>query len=328
MHEHSEPLALERLETAAELRDLPTHEACLSPLQRVLSFLEANSFFTGVVASSILCVSFLLQNTFNALLLLSYFFLTISVYNMNKLTDQSEDLVNSPETARFAKRNQKAIMLGVIVTYCIALFCAYLCNLYEVGIVLLPLCSGVLYSVRLFGFRLKDVLVMKNAVIAGSFACTAVLMPLASHSEVINPGIHFISFTFVVLLLAYFFFLKILINTVLFDVRDMNGDRLAGIVTVPVSLGKAKTRHILLALNSTFVLWILLAASQGWSVGYLLILAASVGYGYWYIFHICRENVVTRKPFYLMVDGEWTFMAVALALLAFAPLSLSAIWHF
>ncbi|MDD1720674.1 MAG: UbiA family prenyltransferase [Euryarchaeota archaeon] len=246
---------------------------------------------------------------------------------MNDLTDLSEDSINSPEKASFTKRNQTLITLCVIGAYCVALLCAYLCNLYEVGIVLLPLGAGVLYSVRLFGFRLKDVLVMKNALIAGISAFLAVLMPLASHSGVISLSEpHFSSVTFTTLLIAYFIFLKVFINTVLFDVRDMHGDRLADIVTIPVLLGKTKTRSMLLALNSTFILWILFAAFEGLSFTYILVLGASVVYGYWYILHICRDKEVKRSFFHLTVDGEWIYVAVVLALLAVTPVSLPIGW--
>ncbi len=254
--------------------------------------------------------------------------MTISVYTMNKLTDVREDLINSPIVASSTQQNQRAIMLGVISTYCIALLCAYLCNLYEVGVILLPLCAGVLYSIKLFGFRLKEVLVMKNALIAGLSACLAVLIPLASHPEVIGlPEIHFSSFAFSLLLLAYFIFFKVFINTILFDVRDMRGDRLADIVTIPVLLGKAKTRRVLLALNCTFVPWLLLAAFEGLPLMYILVLGVSVFYGYWYILRICQDGDLPRNFFHLTVDGEWIYIAGVLALLVTTPINLALTWH-
>lgn len=315
-------LAFELRDTQAKPSDLPTVVKRLAPLRQILSFLETNSILTGVAASFVLYVSFLLQNTFNAVLLLSCFFLTISVYNINKLTDLHEDLINAPERASFVKRNQTAITLGVVGTYAIALFCAYLCNLYEVGVVLLPLCADVLYSVRLFDFRLKDVLVMKNIVIAGTFACMAVLMPLASHLNGYSLEIPPSSLR-VAALLAYFIFFKIFINTVVFDVRDIDGDRLAGIVTIPVSLGRAKTKRVLLALNATFVPWLLFAGLEGFFLKSVLVLGASVVYGYWYIVHFCKQGVLPRKSWDLMVDGEWVLIAVLLTLVALTPIGLA-----
>jgi 4-hydroxybenzoate polyprenyltransferase len=329
MSEHREWLFLERHETLKRLSGKPTCEPYLSLLQRILSFLSTNSILTGVAAASVLYVSFLLQNVFSTLLLMSCFFLTVSVYNINKLTDLSEDLINAPESVSFVKRNHKAIMLGAVGAYGVALVCAYLCNLYEVGVALIPLCFGLLYSVRLFNVRLKDVPVMKNAVIAGTFACMAVLMPLALHFGGSNPlAIHFSTFTVVALLLAYFFFFKIFINTVLFDVRDMHGDQLAGIVTIPGLLGRMKTKGVLLALNSTLIPWLLLAAWEGLFIKTIIVLGAGVIYGYWYILHFCKEGVVARKPLNLLVDGEWVLMAIALTLLILTPMNLSTTGYF
>ena len=121
------------------------------------------------------------------------------------------------------------------------------------------------------------------------------------------------------MLIAYFVFNKVFINTVLFDVRDVEGDRLAGAVTIPVSLGIQKTKWFLLGLNSTLLPWTVLAIWQGFFYKYVAILAASIVYGYWYILHLCREEATVRKSVDVLVDGEWILIAIIFATIIVGP---------
>jgi 4-hydroxybenzoate polyprenyltransferase len=150
---------------------------------------------------------------------------------------------------------------------------------------------------------------VKNVAIAGTSVICAALLPLA---------VHFRSYI-AISLIAYFVFLKVFINTVLFDVRDVEGDRLAGTITIPVSLGRQKTRGLLLALNSTLILWAALSVFQGLPYKYLSILAGSIVYGYWYILRLCRDGTTIQKSVDWLVDGEWILIAILAATVILGP---------
>jgi 4-hydroxybenzoate polyprenyltransferase len=286
-----------------------------SSLEGILSFLTINSILVGCTTTSILYVSCLLLNTFNAPLLLACFFLTVSTYNLNRLTDLDEDSINAPDKANYTKKYHTRVVLTVVGSGGAALLFASFCDLSAVIVIFLAICVGCLYSVRIFGFRLKDVLVVKNVTIAGTSVICAALLPLAVHFS------NFIAIS----LIAYFVFIKVLINTILFDVRDVEGDRLAGAVTIPVSLGRQRTRGLLLGLNSTLLPWIALAVVQGLFYKYIAILAASVAYGYWYILHLCRDGATVRKSVDLLVDGEWVMIAIVVAAIVLGPAVGSAV---
>jgi glycopeptide antibiotics resistance protein len=83
-----------------------------------------------------------------------------------------------------------------------------------------------------FNFRLKDVLITKNTVMAGTFACMAVLMPFASHLSGLPVTIHLSSST-VAALLAHFIFFKISLIQLFFDVRNLEPTE---VQTSPLSL--------------------------------------------------------------------------------------------
>jgi 4-hydroxybenzoate polyprenyltransferase len=311
MEAHQDSFFQRRFVIGSERRDLTSF------FEAIISFLTLNAILVGFTTTSILYVSCLLLNIFSPPLLLSCFFLTVSTYNLNRLTDLDEDSINAPDRADYTKKHRTRVLLTVLGTGGAALLFASFCDLSAFFVILLALGIGCLYSVRILGFRLKDILVVKNATIAGTSVICAALLPLA---------IHFSSF-FAIALIAYFVFVKVFINTVLFDVRDIEGDSLAGAVTIPVSLGRQKTKWLLLGLNSTLVPWAVIALFQGFFHKYLTVLAASVVYGFWYIRRLCREGAKVRKSVDLLVDGEWIMIAIVFAAIVFSTIAFEpALW--
>ena len=148
--------------------------------------------------------------------------------------------------------------------------------------------------------RIKNVKVLKNIMIAGAVTVGAALLPLAVH----------VSIPFVVLLVAYWFFLKVFIDSVVLDVRDIEGDQKAGVRTIPVSLGRNKTRNLLLLLNSTLIVWLAFSLYHGLFYPYLFALIFSVLYGYWFILRFTRTSATTTGLFDLFVAGEWLILAL------------------
>ncbi len=281
----------------------------VSFLEGILSFLTLNAFLVGCTTTSLLYVSCLLLNIFSAPLLLACFFLTVSTYNLNRLTDLDEDSINAPDRAEYTKKHRTRVLLTVLGTGGAALLFASFCDLSAFLVVLIAIGIGCLYSVRIFGFRLKDIVVVKNATIAGTSVICAAFLPLAVQS----------SSYIAIALIAYFVFVKVFINTVLFDVRDIEGDSLAGAATIPVSFGRQKTEWLLLGLNSTLVPWAVLAFFQGFFYKYIAVLAASVVYGFWYIRRLCRDGAPVRKSVDLLVDGEFIMIGLVFVVIFFEP---------
>ena len=183
-----------------------------------------SSLFIGAVMAAILYFSFLLQGiSSSTLLLFATFFLAISVYSLNKVTDAEEDVVNLPDRARFVKKNRNYLLFASLESINIAVVLAFLSNPAAILVILFPFYIGAFYSIGVRRLRLKNVLVLKNVMAAGTCTIAAVLLPLAIHIDI----------PFIILMVAYFVFLKLFINSVLFDVRDIEGDQKAGVQTIP-----------------------------------------------------------------------------------------------
>ncbi len=98
------------------------------------------------------------------------------------------------------------------------------------------------------------------------------------------------------------------INTALFDVRDVVGDTLNGVKTIPVVIGIKRTRQVLLILQSLLVVWLVLFSEL--FNKYYIILSISMIYGYLYILYFCTTKDHGKMSWDVLVDGEWILMSV------------------
>ncbi|MDY6865241.1 MAG: UbiA family prenyltransferase [Halobacteriota archaeon] len=272
--------------------------------ERLLSFLVVSSFFLSINSSLKLYFSFLLFDLKPVSnFILATFFVTFSIYSLNRITDKEEDAINMPERSAYIKDNELLVLILIIFSYGFAIVLGLWISILSMPILLVPLFSGIVYSVKIFsGVRLKDIPVVKSIIVSLCWAIGAAFLPP------IDSGKSFIFISSV----FYFFFLKSFINTVLFDVRDVEGDSKNGTRTIPILIGIPKTRLLLLILQSLLVLELIISLKLGFFLKYAPILLFSMFYGYSYILFFCNEGFWRKRKFSLdlIVDGEWIPIAL------------------
>ena len=276
-----------------------------SKLKNVFSVIAFHPMFPTIYVSAvvvaILYVSFLLQDILSsALLLVATFFLGISVYSLNRVTDLEEDSINLPDKGRFFKKNRDYLLFASLESINIAVVLAFFINPSAIIVILVAFYIAGFYGIGARKLRLKNVLLFKNITIAGTMTMAAVLLPLLVQSNI----------AFIMLMVAYYIFLNIFIESVLHDVRDIEGDKKAGVRTVPTSLGTNKTRNLLLLLNSTLVVWVAFSLFRAIFYPYIFVLILGVLYGYWSILRFTRVGAKTSRPFYSFVTFKWLIMAL------------------
>ena len=268
----------------------------VTTVEDVISFLTITSIFIAIIAFLLPYFAFLLYEVkVNFNLLLASSLLTFAVYNLNKLTDIKEDSVNVPERAGFIEKNKHCVIFAVVASYIAALSLSFLQNPFALFIILFPLCTGIVYSIKISSFRLKDITGIKNITIALSWAVIGTFLPLA---------VSFRDFI-IIPLVFYLFFIRVVIGSITFDIRDIEGDRISGVRTIPVVFGRQKTKNLLLVLNSTLIPWLAFSYHAGFFHQYLFVLIFAITYGYWYILHFCKDGIKIGKSMDLLVDGEW-----------------------
>jgi 4-hydroxybenzoate polyprenyltransferase len=170
-----------------------------------------------------------------------WFCSALLIYNADRLRRDPVDTLNIPQRAAASVRLRKLSLLVlvaaalVLVGLPIARGDWLTLSLIAIGA---PVCLG--YSAPIFGFRFKDVPLLKTL-----FAPTIVSMAVVGlpwfHEGAPPVGANLALTVF----RAWCF---LLFDMILCDLRDLEGDRRMGIRSLPVSLGEKHTRSLLWAL--------------------------------------------------------------------------------
>ena len=232
------------------------------------------------------------------LALMAYLF-TYGAYTMNRATEKDQDEISHPE--RTAYLNKRRRLLPWISIFCFALgyALAFERNLYFFLALLTPLVLSILYSVGarriqdLIGARrLKERLLIKNLVISFGWS----LIPLL-------VGLYYLQVNGILLLFIPFVFLRLMENSIFFDVRDVVADSAFGTRTIPAVLGMRRTSNLLNVIDLISLAYVVLAVAANLVPTAALPLAAFPIYslGYRTALKSVDQNVVRD----LIADGEY-----------------------
>jgi 4-hydroxybenzoate polyprenyltransferase len=278
-------------------------------IERILTFLSVSSLFIGGHGFFKTFIGFMLLGMNPSIqVCLIVFLVTFCVYSLDKVVDMDKDLTNMPERRNFLYERRKLVLAYSIAAYILAILLILLDKPWGLPIVFLPFIANAFYGSKPFKSlpRLKEIPLVKNLVVAGTWALVTTLLP-ALHLA--NP------FTAGVALVVYFMLIKTFVDNILYDVRDVAGDRENGIKTMASLLGERKTLVILLAANSTLIPWLLLAPEAIRP----LALALTI-YGYAYIIYFSKKRNPLALDFF--VEGEW--MLITMGMLALRGLGVMA----
>jgi len=192
------------------------------------------------------------------LLLMAYLF-SFGAYSINRMADFEEDKVSHPERTAYLQ-GRKGLLTAIsagcfLVGYSLAL----LRNLVFFGGLLLPLLLAVAYSVSskqmrgTFGIsRLKEGLLVKNVAISFGWSLVPVLV-----------GLYYLELPWGLLAMAPFIFLRLMVNTIFFDQRDVDADRAYGVRTLPTQLGMDRSSRVMDVIDISSGVYMLAVAAAG-----------------------------------------------------------------
>jgi 4-hydroxybenzoate polyprenyltransferase len=281
------------------------HKASASTLlAKVLKLTLSNSIFLALNGTLVFVfASLLYEIPVSLTLAIAAFLITYSVYSLNMATDTKEDTINQTTAAP----NKTLFYLVpsiicLILSIAIGAFSGFMVLL----ILLAPLIIGVSYSVKINKSvpRLKEVLGVKSIIVALSWAITGALLPGTMQSVAVFKEI----------MVFFYIFIQILVNTIIFDALDTRGDRESGILTIPLALGLKNTKKLLLGFNGILVIWFICCLITGVFTEYLLTLGIGIVYEVlliWYFFKAARPRLQAA----IIVDGEWLPLVLLLKML-------------
>ena len=229
-------------------RDFVSHirDSLFSRVREYGEFLLYSSLFLGSAAAGMAYTSCFIQGiSWTSHIAMVMFLIVFSVYNLNRKTDEVEDALNHERRFRITKKFERHLFIAALGAYLTALTIAAFYGIVAFCVVMIPLISGIFYSVPILpkwcGYRrLKEIPVMKNLVVSTSWALAFSLVPVYLGASA--PG----AASMVVFL---FIFCWTFVASVLPDIRDRSGDSASGVATIPVLVGVARSRSILTIIN-------------------------------------------------------------------------------
>lgn len=183
----------------------------------------------------------------------------------NKVADIEEDQANLIKGTTFVIRHQRKLLWVNISILIISIIVVHMLNPAITGLRIFLHLLGILYSWPLLPGkkRLKELYFWKNTASAFGFLITIFGYPLATvyyH----DPSFQFpagVSWMTVLFSGLFFFFFEVSYE-IIYDLRDINGDRLASLKTYPVVHGESTAIYIIDILLGLSILTL--------CVGYLL----------------------------------------------------------
>lgn len=239
------------------------------------------------------------------ILLISYL-LPLIVYSYDYYKDIDEDIKNDSLRAKFLKKKAKnyPFLLGFYIILLISLLILY-SNINLISFVMVIIIGGILYNF-LFKDITKKIPAFKNIFTAVIWALGGAFFPLFYYSLDFN-----ISF----IIIFFLIFLKCIINVIFFDLKDINKDKVDGLKTLPVILGKKSTINLLKAINIIAFFPLILGVYFNMLNFFAIFLLPFIFYGY---FYINRANSASSNELESMAHtlADFEFILWPLLLLA------------
>jgi 4-hydroxybenzoate polyprenyltransferase len=192
----------------------------------------------------------------------------------NKLSDLREDLVTSPDDARWVERHRRRLAAGCAIAFAASLVPTALYDPWLLPARLLFQLLGIAYNFPVLpGLRrFKALYFWKNTMAGVLFLLSIVLYPLIALRAQVT-----VTAAYVVFMALFFFFLEHSFE-ILYDFKDIAGDRQEGVRTYPAVHGERVGVRAFYGAVTLSTAMILLGLWQG-SLGFqesLILLAPAV----------------------------------------------------
>ncbi|MDH5509842.1 MAG: 4-hydroxy-3-methylbut-2-enyl diphosphate reductase [Nitrospinota bacterium] len=241
-----------------------------------------------------------------------------AMYGLNQLHDTMTFKHNEPERYRFTLRNRRLMTFSVGMAAAASFVLAALMGVWPFAVYTAAMALGLAYTVVWFPktqwlkiHRLKDIPASKELFVGAGWAVvTAVIPALFAGSSAWSAP---------VIVAGLFVFSVAYIRTVVAGIRDMQGDRVMGRETIPILIGKERTKVFVGLMCMGLGGLLFTAAWAGWTTGFGFPLLLAVGYTVFYLTLYHLRVIQHGVAFDLTIDGVFHFsgmLAVGWLLLA------------
>ena len=160
--------------------------------------------------------------------------------------------------------------------------------------VLIIVIAGIFYTLFLKSLT-KKVSGFKNLYVAFMWALAPQIV----------IGIYYNIFNKIIIILFLFIFLRWIVNTTFFDLKDIKTDQNEGLKTLPITLGQEKTLYFLHFINFISFIPILFGVFKNILPFYSISLLIFFFYSFYYLKAAEKEKSDIHFLSYIMTDGEY-----------------------
>ncbi len=234
------------------------------------------------------------------LLLMAYLF-SYGAYMINRSSDFDQDRVSHLDRTTYLEGRKRLLPAIVAVSFGVGYILALLRNLALFAGLLVPVALAVAYSVgskrmgRALGIsRLKEGLYVKNLTVSLGWSLVPLLV-----------GLYYLQLPLAMVALCPFIFLRLMVNTIFFDARDVKEDAAYGVKTIPVSLGTDTSRKLMDAVDLSSGLYVALLVLSGVLPAFagLLVVFIPYSFAYRYLSQRSTKHKDSLRDF--AADGEY-----------------------
>lgn len=257
-------------------------------------------------ASGIIYTIMLIFNLKPSLPLLAMMYLMPQIiYSFDHLKGAEKDAKTNPTRSKYFQTQKKKI-ITLIVVYMVALLGAlvYLKNIKIFLAVLFIIAMGMLYA-KFFKNLTKKIPAFKNVFVAFMWAFTPIIL-VSLYYNVFNAGM---------LPLFIVVFLRLVVNTIFFDIKDIYSDKNNHIKTLPVVFGKNKAINFLQIINILSLAPIAIGVWLNILPSFSLGLLAFYFYSFYYLERAKNNKTDIGFLSYVLADGEYILWPITILLI-------------
>jgi 4-hydroxybenzoate polyprenyltransferase len=280
-----------------------------SVADRVLTQLKREMVYgghiTALIGPSLVMISVIfLDLPVNIISLLIAYLIPLLVYSYNYQKELDVDAVTNSEKVRYLTERNRIFPYLFYAYLLLTVILSFILNSIQFLTFLLIIFSGgILYTV-IFKRLASIIPAFKNVFSTMVWAYSGTFFTIFLYS---------LNFDSMFLFIFVFIFLKIFINNIFFDIKDIASDSKEGLKTIPILLGKTNTALALTGLNVVALLLLVYSVYIKIIPGYALSLSIFFLYTQYYLIRgITANNSELLRYTYIVSDIEFIFWPIVL----------------
>lgn len=221
----------------------------------------------------------------------------MSINYFNRYEEFDQDILTNPERSTELRKYKKFIPLIVILSFLIMTLVVSLTASRDALFCMIVLfLIGILYTIFLKRLT-REIVGFKNFMTTLPYALLVVFLFIYYGVSLTTGGI----------LILLFYFMRMFLNTALFDIRDIASDKKESLKTFAIVFGKGKTLGLLTVLNVLSAVPII----YGIYVGILPLFSAAILFTIFYAFYYLKQvksSDINKSFLYnVIIDSEFIF---------------------